>query len=398
MFKYFEHLICTIKNILLYIELTYLFNFTFYKKITLSTDQDISIVSNYLKHNSNPKLLNKINNFFLTIDNKKNSYLAPAYGIFKWSYEGEEYIFKLYEEGYPRTCFQDIRYFTRLEIYNKDITKLENFVKTIFLYKPEDEQFLNVYYNHQGYWNPISNIYGQNLENVYLPENIKNNISKEIDTFINSKKNYIKHGVPYKKCFLFSGIPGSGKTSLIKALSKKYKYSIYFLNIDKMNDGDLINLITSIKENSFLIIEDIDNLFTTNNENKLNVTYSGFINIMDGIVSNMNGIITFLTANNPERIDKSLIRSGRIDSIYNFEYAKEPEIRLAFNRLIENDDDDVFVNFYVIIKKLKLSMSDIVGFLFKYKDNYMDKVEILKTEYSLRQEYIGTEKINRLYT
>ena len=39
-------------------------------------------------------------------------------------------------------------------------------------------------------------------------------------------KFYRKHGVPYRRSYLFYGVPGTGKTSLIQALAGKLGRSI----------------------------------------------------------------------------------------------------------------------------------------------------------------------------
>jgi chaperone BCS1 len=42
------------------------------------------------------------------------------------------------------------------------------------------------------------------------------------------------------------------------------------------------------------------------------VSYSGFINALDGVASH-EGSVVFLTTNHPDRIDEAAIRSGRVD-------------------------------------------------------------------------------------
>lgn len=378
-----------------YIE-KYLINFWGYKKITITNEQDINFVLDYLKTNSSEEAFKNISNYFININEKNKSFLVPAYGVFKWKYNDDTFYFKFKEEGPPIGKCEKIKYFVRLEIYHSEINKLKEFVVTMFNQKDKEDKMLNVFVNAQGgYWDTIRNVYGQDLDHVYLPQSMKNNIITDIDNFVNAKDKYLNFGIPYKKCYLFTGVPGTGKTSLIKALVKKYKYNLYFLNLSKITDSELIMLISCIKENSFLIIEDIDALFIDRNAEKLSISFSGLINVMDGIVSNMNGIITILTANHPEKLDAALMRSGRVDIIYKFEHAKEVEIKIAFDKLTGKDN---FAEFYNHIKSMKLSMADIVTYLFKYQDNYIENIDTIKSQQKLRHEFNGTEKTNRLYS
>lgn len=81
----------------------------------------------------------------------------------------------------------------------------------------------------------------------------------------------------------------------------------------------------------------------------INISFSCLINILDGFISKSgSGIITILTANNPDRLDTALIRPGRIDKIIKFNYPNKEEIKEAFMSLIPSKNNKEFY------KKLKI--------------------------------------------
>jgi chaperone BCS1 len=65
---------------------------------------------------------------------------------------------------------------------------------------------------------------------------------------------------------------------------------------------------------SIILLEDIDSFFKHRDKADASVklSYSGFINALDGVAAH-EGSVIFLTTNHPELIDEAAIRSGRVD-------------------------------------------------------------------------------------
>ena len=63
-----------------------------------------------------------------------------------------------------------------------------------------------------------------------------------------------------------------------------------------------------------ILIEDVDAFFQsrTKADAQVRVSYSGFINALDGVAAH-EGSVVFLTTNHPQLIDEAAIRSGRVD-------------------------------------------------------------------------------------
>ena len=69
-------------------------------------------------------------------------------------------------------------------------------------------------------WRLISSKRGRPMASVFLPAQLKDRITGDMDRFLSKKsvRWYHRHGVPYKRSYLFYGPPGSGKTSFIQVI------------------------------------------------------------------------------------------------------------------------------------------------------------------------------------
>ena len=85
-----------------------------------------------------------------------------------------------------------------------------------------------------------------------------------------------------------AGLPGTGKTTLIHALASKFKKNVGFIDFSDRNstDREIRRAIRKLPDDAFLVIEDIDALFKDRKGEETNMTFSGLLNILDGLVKN----------------------------------------------------------------------------------------------------------------
>ena len=69
----------------------------------------------------------------------------------------------------------------------------------------------------------------KHLNNTILSEDVKTNLTKNTQKVIEIEEYYYKKGKPYKRGYLLYGVPGSEKTSTIKALPNQYSRDTYIL-------------------------------------------------------------------------------------------------------------------------------------------------------------------------
>lgn len=184
----------------------------------------------------------------------------------------------------------------------------------------------HVYQSEHHYFQRISKVGGKKISEVILKDETKSKIIKDIEEWRSSKSEYIRKGIPYKRGHCYYGPPGTGKTTIVKALAKEYGFNIYNLNLKKTEDDDLLYLLRDIEPGSILLFEDIDSTFDKRKRiGTKGVTFSGFLNALDGIVE-LNGVLVIITTNHVEKMDPALLRAGRMDLKIEIGYSSEKEI------------------------------------------------------------------------
>jgi chaperone BCS1 len=167
------------------------------------------------------------------------------------------------------------------------------------------------------------------LESVITNHTIKEDVVGHIQKFMDSRSRYIELGINYKLSFLFSGDPGTGKTSLVKAIASHYCMNLCVLNVSGRDDDAIQSAIDNIPKRAILLLEDIDcasDSFLSREDKEGTVkeskettalkprssTLSGILNLLDG-VNTPDSLIIMMTTNYPDRIDSAILRKGRTD-------------------------------------------------------------------------------------
>jgi len=247
------------------------------------------------------------------------------------------------------------------------------------------KETMNVYYYKKDFWQLLSKSPKRPLSTVYLKEGLKEELLDSVNNFFSfeTRDIYLSFGVPYKCVNLIHGPPGTGKTSLIKALASDLDCDLYILPISKdMLDTNLVDAFSFISENEskerIIVIEDIDTVFDSGrkaDDDKNGITLQAFLNCLDGFTC-VEGTMLFLTANRPEVLDFAMIRSCRIDNKIKLDNADEPQTRKMFNTFLPNQSDN-YNDFYEEIRFRKYSTAMLQEFLFYNRDceNILDIID-----------------------
>eukprot|EP00172_Hildenbrandia_rubra_P000642 Plantae.Rhodophyta-Hildenbrandia_rubra.ctg1349.p1 GENE.Plantae.Rhodophyta-Hildenbrandia_rubra.ctg1349~~Plantae.Rhodophyta-Hildenbrandia_rubra.ctg1349.p1 ORF type:complete len:473 (-),score=57.51 Plantae.Rhodophyta-Hildenbrandia_rubra.ctg1349:1558-2976(-) len=243
----------------------------------------------------------------------------------------------------------------------------------------------------QGIWDSQGVKNARDASTVILRQNLKEEILGDFEDFCSKETAewYKTHGIPRRRSYLFYGEPGSGKTSLIKVLAGKYKLNACFLSLghDKINNQIIAGAISTMPPGSLLVLEDVDSLFDKdrNSKDKVEVTFSGILNMLDGIISGSDGRLTIMTTNHLDKIDASLIRCGRVDRIFDISTPDAQQISTYFGKFYPQSSQQTRDQFADEIMKLeqpaKKSMATLQGFFTYVRKDSAEKAATRVAEF-----------------
>ena len=259
--------------------------------------------------------------------------------------------------------------------------------KEVKLSRKSGNSTINISYWRKEYWNLLFKCPKRPLETLYLKEGQKEEIISKVSDFFSeeTRGEYIKYGIPYKSVFLLHGVPGSGKTSTIRTIASNLDCDVFVIPISKeLTDYGLIDAISYIEEKQsggdikkrIIVIEDIDSIFTERKkgDDENGISLQGLLNCFDGF-SCIEGTLLFLTANQPEVLDHAILRSCRIDHIYELDYADKYQTESLFTNIMGTSDS--FDEFYKKMQHKKYTTAMLQEFLFYNRkcDNIIDKMQ-----------------------
>ena len=264
-----------------------------------------------------------VNSYYCEGFTKENNDYIPdlkiPFGETVLNFRNEEIIIKFEEEGKPVGLYFSVEKYQNLSIQIENPEKkqiLFDFMEEARKYydkKLDNEILCKILKN--GNWSTLSRLPKREMDTIYLDKNKKDRIFNDLKKFFEREQLYSEYGIPYKRNYLLEGVPGTGKSSLIFALASYFNMNIHIIHLGpKVDDCVFMSAINSLPNNTILLLEDIDALFVdrkANDVNKSMVSFSGILNVLDG-VGRKNKLITFMTSNYKDRLDKALIRPGRL--------------------------------------------------------------------------------------
>lgn len=249
-------------------------------------------------------------------------------------------------------------------------------------------------------WSSVASRLSRDISTVIIDQHKKQTILRDINEYLHphTRQWYANHGIPYRRGYLFSGPPGTGKTSLASAIAGVFGLDIYVLSLldPTMTESQFTRLFSEVPARCVVLLEDIDAAGLNRGDlgpgedyaqragrANTSVSLSGVLNAIDG-VSSHEGRILIMTTNAPQQLDRALVRPGRVDVHIRFELPSQEELRDLFlsmySEVYQNAQfspsetetevaklTELAVRFAECLPEKRFSIAEVQGFLLRYK-------------------------------
>ena len=178
-------------------------------------------------------------------------------------------------------------------------------------------------YAYSNGWKMCSSLKKRMMNSMILVDPVKQ-VRDEITTFFQSRSSFEQLSVPWRRGYLFWGVPGTGKSSFVMSLASELERDIFVLEVNDHMSNELFRAaFRDVPEGCIVLMEDIDTAKVTWRRELRQtgdggmLTLSTMLNELDGVTAKP-GRLVIMTTNRAHVLDDALVRPGRVDRSVEF--------------------------------------------------------------------------------
>ncbi|KAL5223022.1 hypothetical protein ABZP36_027735 [Zizania latifolia] len=243
----------------------------------------------------------------------------------------------------------------------------------------QEQSQARLYSNEWGKWRPVRLRNAATFATLAMDDALRKAVVEDLDRFLGRKEYYERTGRAWKRGYLIHGPPGTGKSSLVAAISDHLRFDVYDLDLGGVRSNtELRKLLIRMKSRSILLLEDVDCAMvaarrreahgghdgsrSSTSSKHQKVTLSGLLNMVDGLWSSSgHERIVIFTTNHVDRLDQALLRPGRMDMHVHMGYlgfGAFRELAASYHGVVD-DDHPLFPEIEALLREVEVAPADV---------------------------------------